>query len=599
MAPSEYVLSGMDKNIEALYNHPFPSTRTGALFNAFSYPTKISPEAVALFIACHTSIGESVLDPFGGSCTTAIAAKLADAPTPFMIKTASSMGLSPKWGPRRAVVYEISTIGALLGDVICNTPVALFNSAVASLLEKADKELSYIYSIVDNSGQPSSIRHIIWSDVLICPFCHSEIPYHILGVKENPISFCDKGSCPHCGQLFNLSNAERATVSVHDPLLNEVITQRKRIPFKIYGNTDGSKWSRFATPKDISNTDESFSLISLEEFPLYKIKWGKLFRHGYHTGITHLHHFYTRRNAYVYARLFKLVETFPAEIRNALRVFLLSYNSTHSTLMTRVVAKHGNNDFVLTGAQPGVLYISSLPVEKNILIGLRRKFKTFSEALSIIASSRSSVEIRNSSSLHMEKDYGSIDYVFTDPPFGDYIPYSEINQINEAWLGSMTDISEEVVINETQGKYLAEYSQLISAVFKEIECCTKPQAMLTIAFHSAKAEIWRTIITAYKNNGFFTKKASILDKVQNSFKQTNSNINVKGDPLILLSKTTKDSPNSFSSEDEVLSYLNFFINETLPTPKPSEIHSCYLMLCIENDIKVTKDAIFFYENYGA
>lgn len=588
----------MDKNIEALYSRPFPSTRTGALFNAFSYPTKISPEAEALFIACHTSVGQSVLDPFGGSCTTAIAAKLVDAPTPLMVKTANAMGLSPKWGPRRAVVYEISTIGALLGDVLCNTPVSLFKSAAESLLDKAEKELSNVYNIFDNNGRPSTIRHIIWSDVVVCPFCHSETPYHFLGVKEKPISFCEEGTCPHCGQLFNLSNAERATISIYDQLLDTTINQRKRVPYRIYGGIGRAKWSRIATQQDIDEIEEAFSLISLDDFPIYKIKWGKLYRQGYHTGITHLHHFYTKRNAFVYARLFKLVETFPPNIRNALKIFLLSYNSTHSTLMTRVVAKHGNEDFVLTGAQPGVLYISSLPVEKNILIGLRRKLKTFTDALSIIAPSTSSVIIRNASSLHMEQDYGTIDYVFTDPPFGDFIPYSEINQINEAWLGTTTDISEEAIINEAQGKYLTEYSILISGVFRELAKCTKSHSMLTVAFHSAKAEIWRAIMTAYKKNGFFSKKASLLDKIQRTFKQTNSTISVKGDPLILLAKTTKDSPNSFFSEDEVLTYLNIYHNESLPTPIPSEIHSRYLMLCIENDIKVTKDAKYFYDTYG-
>ena len=51
----------MSKSIDILYSSPFPSTRTGALFNAFSYPTKISPEAEAIFIACHSNIGDMSL----------------------------------------------------------------------------------------------------------------------------------------------------------------------------------------------------------------------------------------------------------------------------------------------------------------------------------------------------------------------------------------------------------------------------------------------------------------------------------------------------------------------------------------------------------
>lgn len=45
-------------DILKLYNNPLPANRSGALYNAFPYPTKISPEAVALYIACHTKIGD-------------------------------------------------------------------------------------------------------------------------------------------------------------------------------------------------------------------------------------------------------------------------------------------------------------------------------------------------------------------------------------------------------------------------------------------------------------------------------------------------------------------------------------------------------------
>lgn len=57
-------------NIAELYSTPLPSTRTGPLYNAFSYPTKISPEVIAVFIAAHTKPGATVLDAFAGSGTT-------------------------------------------------------------------------------------------------------------------------------------------------------------------------------------------------------------------------------------------------------------------------------------------------------------------------------------------------------------------------------------------------------------------------------------------------------------------------------------------------------------------------------------------------
>ncbi|MBM4028351.1 MAG: site-specific DNA-methyltransferase, partial [Planctomycetes bacterium] len=59
-----------------LYERAMPATRGGSLFNAFPYPTKISPEAIALFIAAHTAPGATVLDGFGGSGSTGLAAIL-------------------------------------------------------------------------------------------------------------------------------------------------------------------------------------------------------------------------------------------------------------------------------------------------------------------------------------------------------------------------------------------------------------------------------------------------------------------------------------------------------------------------------------------
>ncbi len=81
--------------VKSLYKAPLPSARTGPLYNAFSYPTKISPEAIAVFIATHTNPGATVLDAFGGSGTTGLAAMLCDRPTEAMHKMAKDMGVTP------------------------------------------------------------------------------------------------------------------------------------------------------------------------------------------------------------------------------------------------------------------------------------------------------------------------------------------------------------------------------------------------------------------------------------------------------------------------------------------------------------------------
>ncbi len=590
----------MSKSIDILYSTPFPSTRTGALFNAFSYPTKISPEAEAIFIACHTKIGDTVMDPFGGSGTTGIATMLTDCPTPEMLEKVKELGLEPTWGPRKAIVYELSPMGCLLGKVMCTTKSTLFKKYAESLLKIASDICDFVYAVKDCNGNDGLLRHAIWSDVVVCPHCGKESPYAKLAVEENPLKFRQDAVCPCCGRKIHLSDAERAKETIHDQLLHRVISVKKRRLYKLYGVTGKKKWSRFATKADQEWYDTMMKDRDISSSPIYQIKWGELYRQGYHYGITHLHHFYTNRNWFVFNTLWGKVAKFPKEIQDALKIFLLSYNSAHSTLMTRVVAKKNNHDFVITGAQPGVLYISGLPVEKNILLGLKRKLKTFIEAFQKVETSKGMVEFVNGSSTNIQLNDNTVDYVFTDPPFGDFIPYSEINQINEAWMGIVTDNAEEAIINPSQGKTFEEYSSLMTSIFGQISRKMKDNASCTLVFHSAKSAIWRALVDAYNQSGLFSVKASILDKVQPSFKQTNSNVTVKGDPLILLKKDRDGvvSRESFHDDKDLARYLR----RLAPTPYNKDIavktFSKYIMMCIEHNYSITLDAKYFFEYEG-
>lgn len=584
-----------DSNLDVLYSQPFPSTRTGAIFNAFSYPTKISAEAEALFIACHTNIGDTILDPFGGSGTTGIATKLADAPTDSMKAIAAKMGLKPQWGPRQAVVYEISTIGCLLGRVMCNTPSQKFESYATALLDTVEKAYGNLYQASDPSGNNGHVRYAIWSDVVRCPHCHETFRYSDVAVEDNPMRMRKEADCPFCGGKINTSDVERVKEPVHDKKLGVDVMQKKRVLYKIYGETEGHNWSRFATDEDDEAYRELVQGLDMSDVPDYRIRWGELYRHGYHLGITHLQHFYSQRNVFIMSKLWKQIESFPVEIQDALKVFLLSYNSSHSTLMTRVVVKKDSKDFVITGAQPGVLYISSLPVEKNIFLGLRRKIKTFVEAFQKTEASNSVVEFRNESSTHIALRPQSVDYIFTDPPFGDFIPYSEINQINEAWLGCITDSTEETIINDSQGKSLSQYRDLMQQVFSGMSRVLTDEGKCTLVFHSAKAEIWRAIVDSYKQAGFESENVSMLDKKQFTFKQTNSKVTVKGDPLILLTKTHREHRRCRYADDK--SIANELIDSCGgSTDKGDAVSnfSKYIMRCIENNVEITLDAKYFF-----
>src|SRR5262249_16160236 len=136
--------------------------------------------------------------------------------------------------------------------------------------------------------------------------------------------------------------------------------------------------------------------------PTGEIQWGDLHRSGYHQGIERYHDFYTRRNLIALGALWEAIETEPDELRDALPLLLLRHNPSPPTLIARVVVKTGQSDFILTGAQSGVLYVSSLPVEKNVLEGVRRKIDTFRMALAVSHGGTGSVRVDTSSSTHLD-----------------------------------------------------------------------------------------------------------------------------------------------------------------------------------------------------
>ncbi|MBK9455372.1 MAG: site-specific DNA-methyltransferase [Bacteroidetes bacterium] len=96
----------------------------------------------------------------------------------------------------------------------------------------------------------------------------------------------------------------------------------------------------------------------------------------------------------------------------------------------------------------------------------------------------------------------SIDYVFTDPPFGDNLMYSELNFIWESWLKVHTNNHSEAIINSVQSKKISDYYALMHLSFKEYYRILKPKRWITVEFHNSKSSVWNTIQEALSKAGF-------------------------------------------------------------------------------------------------
>ena len=576
-----------------LYTTALPSSRTGLFYNTFAYPTKISPETIAVYIAAHTKPGDVVLDVFGGSGSTGLAAMMCEHPTDKMKALAESLNLRPDWGARNAVIYEIGKYGAFASGVMADPPDKQeFSNSVKHMVAEAQSELRDIYDTIGANGKTGVVRHIIYSDIMICPKCQREFTYFSGMVRYKPLSIDGDGLCPHCGYREKASAFSYATDTVYDSILFKQITRRKRIPVRVYGQTGTNKWVREANEVDI----RLFETSETADYPCHsnvcEIHWGELYRAGYHMGISHLHHFYTKRNYTVMLHLWNKANNYAPPICDAIRLLLLSYNASHATLMTRVVVKKNSKDFVLTGAQSGVLYISSLPVEKNIFTGIIRKMRYFENSFDYLNNCCGRIKVCNTSSQRLEQPDKSIDYIFTDPPFGDFIPYAEVNQINELWLGEPTNRNDEIIISPSQDKGVYDYQSMMTEVFCEMQRVLKDTSHATVVFHSSKATVWNALCAAYSAAGFAVEATTSLEKNQASFKQVVSDGSVQGDPLILLSKGSKAK-----SESKSLTVLDEVIAEEINCLSQNErrIYSNYIGACLKRGIMVDYDAKTAYE----
>ncbi len=126
----------------------------------------------------------------------------------------------------------------------------------------------------------------------------------------------------------------------------------------------------------------------------------------------------------------------------------------------------------------------------------------------------------------------SIDYVFTDPPFGENIFYADLNFLVEAWHGVTTNSKSEAIIDRFKHKALPEYQHLMQRCFAEYHRVLKPGRWMTVVFSNSKASVWNAIQVALQQAGFVVAEVTALDKQQGSYRQVTSTTAVKQDLVI-------------------------------------------------------------------
>mgnify|MGYP000920884332 CR=1 FL=1 len=527
-----------DEATDDYHREPFAADvsegKNDPIYMAHSYHTKVPHKAIMRYILHYTEPGDIVFDGFCGTGMTGVAAQMCGNPDPeFKAKIESEMP-GVEWGARKAILNDLSPAATFIAYNY-NTPVdvAEFQEEARHILDECEKECGWMYETrhtVDGKPQlgvggkqiVGRINYTVWSDVFICPTCSKDIIFWEAAVDKENGKVRDVFSCPHCDSELKKTDCNRAQETHFDSKLNENVTMAKQVPVLINYSV-GKK--RYEKPPDAADR-ELIEKIENMEIP-YWYPTDELPK-GYNTeqpkrshGITHVHQFYTRRNLYVLA-------AFAAKSKGSrYEIVFQSINAMLTSKIVRYNMGHRGN-----GPVSGTLYIPSQVAEANVFKLIEGKTKGFVQAFCKITGFKGAcINLASTSDLSNIRDNG-FDYIFTDPPFGGNLNYSELSFLWESWLKVLTNQKTEAIMNSVQEKGLPEYQSLMTECFSEYYRVLKPGRWMTVEFHNSHNSVWNAIQESLLISGFIIADVRILDKQQHSFKQITTTSATKQDLVI-------------------------------------------------------------------
>ena len=520
------------------------------IYNAHSYHTKVPHKAIMRYILHYSDPGDIVFDGFCGTGMTGVAAQLCGDK-----KTVESLGYRvddkgvvwegdkaiSRLGARKAVLNDLSPAATFIAYNY-NTPVdaTMLDREVQQIFREVENECGWMYETWHpNCDDPhrvkGKINYTIWSDVFVCPNCGSEMVFWEVAVDQDKEEIHDLWKCPGCNTLLAKSTnktsgalkADHAKYTFLDRDLNQTIRQAKQVPVLINYSVGKKRFEKRLDTSDIEllariDKSEISHSIPNEELPTgFNTQQPKISH-----GLSHVHHFFTRRNLWVISSYIGQIRKspLPIDLKNSMIWAATGITEGSSKLNRERISG-------LPSKLAGTLYVGSTIRETNALTFLERKFgKLCSIRMPTKANPISVLQTQSSSSRQSEAQI--MDYIFVDPPFGGNLMYSELNFIWEAWLRVFTNNKSEAIMNNIQQKGLVEYQGIMQKCFDEFHKTLKPGRWMTLEFHNSQNSVWNAIQEALQRARFVIADVRVLDKQQETFKQATTTAAVKQDLII-------------------------------------------------------------------
>jgi len=490
------------------FDQPIKAGKNTPIYNAHSYHTKVPYQGIIPFIEHYTEPGDLILDTFCGSGMTGVAALLSES------------------GPRKVILNDLSPAAVHIARNYC-TPcnVEELRKEFGRIKSAVHNEFAWLYETFHEDPKtgeriPATIQYTIWSDVYFCrakkknpskhPInpdgCLKEITLWDVAVDHASGKVKKEFKCPHCGETWQKTELSlmRSIPVVVNYIYSDPKTKKKR------------RGEHCITEFELARLQEIEKKESPYWYPKTPFENTREMWRGVHrdAGISRACDFYSKRNLWALAKLW---DEFRKSYLFESLAFIFTAVLLKGSKTTRYnFGKRGN----ITLA--GTLYVGSFTVENTMMWVIARKFDGCIPGLEVgkkdfcITSSCHAGEIT-----YLEDN--TIDYIFTDPPFGSNIFYADCSFLWESWLGQFTDESQEAVWNKSKspaegGKTLGDYKRLMLESFLEMYRVLKPNRWATVVFSNSDDKVWEAIQEAAHQAGFIVYGGKEFDKVQRSFK---------------------------------------------------------------------------------
>jgi DNA modification methylase len=469
--------------------------RTDSIYNCHGYLTKVPVGAIEPFIEAFTESGEVIVDFFAGSGMTGLAAL--------------------KLG-RKARLSDISALGRhiALGYSTSISP-ELFRQTADGVITRARSAIGELYSTRRaGDGAKVEVVRTVWSFTYICPSCQTPLIYY----RHLSTTGVPPKSCPSCDKAF----------------VRRLWGRGADVPVEIVArNGEGRLAEQTVSDLDLQMINQAAADTRQKEVPSLVIdKDREMFsRSGLgKAGMVKTADFFSSRNAIALLELWRAINAVEdAALRQKLRF-------AFTAILPRASRRYQWSAQRPLNAQNQTYYIAPVYYEWNVFELFGRKVEAALRSDEILFLDSPLLRGRPEEDLdytlasadclaHLVSE--SVDYVFTDPPFGSNIFYSDMNLFHEAWLGEVTNHASEAVVHTTGKKKKGaadRYETLLHSAFAEAFRILKPGRYMSVVFGNSNGHIWGLVQRAIRDAGFKAAPAhvAILDKGQRSVKGLNS-----------------------------------------------------------------------------